>query len=414
MRRFITQTGVATVLCLAVSVPAVAAQAAPRPGTPQTGLPRAGDDGKNSLKAAKSEVDRLFADAGRITQQYEAARRAVRHQQTRIERLAGQVRDQQRRVTALRGSLGRMAALQYRNGGDAAFDPTTQFMLSDDPGDFMDRLYLAGRGERAAGQLLERTQRAEEGLRAEKARAGRAKLELDHELYVQRQAKRTLESKLLRAQDKLAKLRDRLAAQERARAAAQARARTSDKPAAGGADSADSTDSTGGAGSKRGSECVAWQSAVPFSMNGAEDAADGKPFVARRWRAPVTGYQLTSRFAQAGEHWGSLHTGLDFAVPEGRPVRSVGFGTVYELGCDGAFGNSVTVQHDDGYYTFYAHLSELDVRPGQRVFPGQHLGKAGTTGNSTGPHLHFEVRATPLFGSGIDPEPWLKAKGVTP
>ncbi|MEV6108859.1 peptidoglycan DD-metalloendopeptidase family protein [Streptomyces sp. NPDC051940] len=342
--------------------------------------PAPGDDDKNTLQAAKREVDRLFTEAGRITQQYESARRAVTRQQTKIDRLAVRVRDQQRRLSRLRGELGRVAAQQYRTGGEAsAMGSTAQFMLSDDPSEFLDRVYLADKGERAAGQLLHHTRMAEARLEAEKARAGQAQLELEHELYVQQRAKQALEQKLLRARTTL----------ERLEATALAAAR------------------------KRSGGCAEWVRSVPFSV-GAGDTADGKPFVASNWLKPVDKYEITSRFAQTGEHWGSLHTGLDFAADEGRPVRSVGFGTVYELGCDGAFGNSVTIRHDDGYYTFYAHLSEIDAKPGERVFPGQHIGRVGSTGNSTGPHLHFEVRVTPLFGSGIDPEPWLRAKGVTP
>ncbi|MQY11364.1 hypothetical protein SRB5_14800 [Streptomyces sp. RB5] len=369
MRRIVTRTGTATALCLAVSVQAATAQPVP------TAAP--GGDDKNSLRTARREVDALFADAGRTTQRYEAAKKAVGRQQRRIERLGRQVRDQQRKVTELRARLGRIAAMQYRSGGDASLTPTAQFMLSSNPAEFLDRVYLADKGEHAAGLLMHQTQRAQDRLEAEQARAAQAKLELDHELYLQGRAKKALEAKLVRAQAQLEKLQE---SQHRV----------------------------------RGAGCTEFRSAVPFAMNGGEDTADGKPFVARKWRVPVNKYEITSRFGQTGEHWGSLHSGLDFAVPEGRPVRSVGFGTVYELGCDGAFGNSVTIRHDDGYFTFYAHLSRIEAYPGERVFPGQHIGLAGTTGNSTGPHLHFEVRATPEFGSGIDPEPWLRTRGIRP
>ena len=73
----------------------------------------------------------------------------------------------------------------------------------------------------------------------------------------------------------------------------------------------------------------------------------------------------------------------------------------------------IVVGHVDGYYTQYAHLASVAVDQGERVDTGQWIGQSGTTGNSTGPHLHFEVRVTPEMGSAVDPVPWLTERGVT-
>ena len=69
------------------------------------------------------------------------------------------------------------------------------------------------------------------------------------------------------------------------------------------------------------------------------------------------------------------------------------------------------VQHDDGTVTVYGHMSQLLVSAGQRVTAGDHIGREGSTGHSTGPHLHFEVR---VDGVPVDPAPWLRARGVDP
>ncbi|GAA3225880.1 M23 family metallopeptidase [Streptomyces thermocoprophilus] len=130
------------------------------------------------------------------------------------------------------------------------------------------------------------------------------------------------------------------------------------------------------------------------------------------WVPPTARHRLTAGWDARGAHWRSRHTGQDFAVPKGTPVRAVGPGTVRVVSCGDAYGNQVVVRHADGYFTQYAHLSRVDVRPGQRVVAGQRLGTAGATGNATGPHLHFEVRVTPYLGSAVPPLPWLGRHGV--
>jgi murein DD-endopeptidase MepM/ murein hydrolase activator NlpD len=97
----------------------------------------------------------------------------------------------------------------------------------------------------------------------------------------------------------------------------------------------------------------------------------------------------------------------------GTPVRAVGAGRVVRVACKGPFGIQAVVQHPGGYYTQYAHLAAVAVDQGDRVAPGQWIGQSGSTGNSSGPHLHFEVRVTPAMGSAVDPVPWLARRGVT-
>lgn len=77
-----------------------------------------------------------------------------------------------------------------------------------------------------------------------------------------------------------------------------------------------------------------------------------------------------------------------------------------------AYGNAVVIKHANGTYSQYAHLSRIDVKIGQVVATGQHIALSGNTGNSSGPHLHFEIRTTANYGSAIDPASFLRAKGV--
>ncbi|MFH8981442.1 M23 family metallopeptidase [Streptomyces varsoviensis] len=130
------------------------------------------------------------------------------------------------------------------------------------------------------------------------------------------------------------------------------------------------------------------------------------------WTRPVASYELSAGFGGSGSRWAKGHTGQDFAVPVGTPVRAIGAGTVVSVGCGDAFGISAVIRHPGGWYTQYAHLSALYVARGTRVRAGDWIGLSGSTGNSTGPHLHFEVRKGPEYGTAVDPVAWLKARGV--
>ncbi|MER5759323.1 LysM peptidoglycan-binding domain-containing M23 family metallopeptidase [Streptomyces sp. NPDC002082] len=129
--------------------------------------------------------------------------------------------------------------------------------------------------------------------------------------------------------------------------------------------------------------------------------------------APVGGGMSTA-YKTAGSMWSSgYHTGVDFAASSGTTVKAVGAGTVVSAGWSGSYGNEVVIRHADGKYSQYAHLSQLSVSSGQSVTGGQSIGLSGSTGNSTGPHLHFEIRTGPSYGSDIDPLAYLRSKGVS-
>ncbi|MFE7854906.1 peptidoglycan DD-metalloendopeptidase family protein [Streptomyces sp. NPDC057403] len=131
------------------------------------------------------------------------------------------------------------------------------------------------------------------------------------------------------------------------------------------------------------------------------------------FQLPVSGATVGTGYRVAGSMWSSgYHTGVDFVVPTGTSLKAVGAGTVVSAGWGGAYGNQVVIRLADGYYAQYAHLSQLSVSAGQSVSPGQQVGLSGATGNVTGPHLHFEIRTTPDYGSDVDPVAYLRSKGV--
>jgi murein DD-endopeptidase MepM/ murein hydrolase activator NlpD len=99
----------------------------------------------------------------------------------------------------------------------------------------------------------------------------------------------------------------------------------------------------------------------------------------------------------------SCHTGVDVAAPTGTPVFAAAAGTIATITSGGAYGNAVLIAHGDGLTTFYAHLSSVAVQVGRQVDKGQTVGGIGSTGWSTGPHLHFETR---INGSAYDPLGW--------
>ncbi|MEU9486244.1 M23 family metallopeptidase [Streptomyces decoyicus] len=129
--------------------------------------------------------------------------------------------------------------------------------------------------------------------------------------------------------------------------------------------------------------------------------------------APVADSYVSTSYKASSGLWSSgSHTGIDFHAASGTSVHAVGSGTVVEAGWGGAYGNNIVIKMNDGTYTQYGHLSSLGVSVGQRVTPGQQIGLSGSTGNTTGPHLHFEARTGADYGSDIDPVAYLRSHGV--
>lgn len=142
----------------------------------------------------------------------------------------------------------------------------------------------------------------------------------------------------------------------------------------------------------------------------AKKATPPKP----RWVNPLTAVKITSCY---GSRWGTTHKGIDYNGETGDKVRSIGAGMVVQAGWRySGLGYSVVVRHAGGWMTLYGHLSKVAARPGQKVSAGDLVGLVGSTGHSTGSHLHLGAAKTSnlsnLFNSLVNPAPWLRGNGI--
>ncbi|WP_344603188.1 M23 family metallopeptidase [Sporichthya brevicatena] len=152
------------------------------------------------------------------------------------------------------------------------------------------------------------------------------------------------------------------------------------------------------------------QEAAARALAAAKARAQQLALLAKNYSLPVRGYHLTATFGAGGYRWAAGHTGLDFACGYGSPIRAVAAGTVIFAGYDGAYGYKTVIRHLDGTESWYAHQSQILVRRGQ-VVAGQVIGRVGMTGNTSGPHLHLEIR---INDRPVNPYNWLRSKGLRP
>lgn len=132
--------------------------------------------------------------------------------------------------------------------------------------------------------------------------------------------------------------------------------------------------------------------------------------------SPIKNGKITTPFKKPGKHWSKgYHTGVDYAVPTGTDVFAMQGGTVTAANWGKSYGTQIVIDQDAlndgqpnrvaGGWAIYAHLSQSLVKPGDRVEKGQLIGKTGNTGNSTGPHLHTEVRNNIKWSAGVEQDP---------
>lgn len=157
-------------------------------------------------------------------------------------------------------------------------------------------------------------------------------------------------------------------------------------------------------------EAQAKQRNVALAKFAKQAEVQSAKIVENAWVIPLSGYHLTATFGEYGL-WSSMHTGLDFAAPSGTPLYAVAGGVVTEVGYDGAYGNKTVITLEDGTELWFCHQNSYTVSVGQEVRSGDLIGYVGTTGHTTGAHLHLEVR--PGAGDPVDPYAALAAHGVT-
>ncbi|MFJ6085499.1 peptidoglycan DD-metalloendopeptidase family protein [Streptomyces sp. NPDC092369] len=310
--------------------------------------------------SVSAQVARLYEDAALATRQYEAGRQQAQVQRARAQRAEELLDRERREIAVLHEDLGRIARAQYRDGGGLPM--AAQIVLASSTDELMRGQHVFSQVNLAVGNALDKSRRAEARLAADRTKAATAWRTLERRSTELAAVKNTIQSRL-----------------DEVRGQLQGQA---DVSVAAGA------------------------------CRGAVRLDQPRTQVTGAWVTPVETYELSAGFGSGGARWANRHTGQDFAVPIGTPVRAAGAGRVVKVSCGGAFGIEIVLEHPGGYYTQYAHLASVAVDQGERVTAGQWIGQSGTSGNSTGPHLHFEVRVTPELGSSLDPVPWLAARGV--
>ena len=142
----------------------------------------------------------------------------------------------------------------------------------------------------------------------------------------------------------------------------------------------------------------------------AEAEAAAREAARPKFVLPINGARLTSGF---GSRWGTFHYGIDLAAPMRTPEYAAGDGVVLRAGAASGFGLAVYILHENGDVTVYGHMDEILVEPGQYVDAGETVALLGNRGQSTGPHLHFEVHQGGEDGPRVNPVSWLNARGVS-
>jgi len=153
------------------------------------------------------------------------------------------------------------------------------------------------------------------------------------------------------------------------------------------------------------------------ALSSVQQAAEQRSdeLAARVWVPPLSGYTISATFGASSSLWATTHTGLDFAAAEGTPLVAIAGGVITQAGYSaeaGWAGNLTVLRLSDRTEIWYAHQSSVTVSRGDVVSAGQVIGHVGSTGNSTGPHLHLEIR--PAGGDPVDPAPVLQQHDVAP
>lgn len=371
------------------------------------------------VATAQAELERVTVQAESATAAYLAAEEALQQAQETAEQTAALLQEASDAIDAAVARLGTFARDSYMNG--STLTTTAALLDSAGPGELIQRAalldYVGDTQVDALEQLeIARVQQANADSAARAARdamadaeaeAEAAKAASDAQVAAQQAAytqvtaqKAEYEQQLQAAQIRLLELQgardayqqwqQQKAAEEAAAAAAAARAAQEAAEAAAAARAA-----AAGNGSS---------DSVGSSRDGG--VAPGSS----NYVKPTSG-RVSSCF---GPRWGTMTYGLDIAAPIGTPIYAATSGVVKRAGTATGFGLAVYILGDDGAVTVYGHINRYFVNAGERVVAGQQIAEVGNRGQSTGPHLHFEVHPNGAMYSGaVDPVPWLRARGVS-
>ncbi|WP_245821476.1 M23 family metallopeptidase [Geodermatophilus pulveris] len=420
----------ATVVLTGAAPVSAAPEPPPNPSDEQLGQAQSAQDAAAAevgrigalLAQAESELERYAYQAEAAGTAYLAAEEALAQAQAEAARTALEL---EAAVAAVDAAMARIAGFSrdsYMNGN--TLSTAAALLDADGPAELVQTAamldYVSANHLDVLGQLeVARVQQANADSAARAARdktaqaeaaASAAKAEADRQLAAQRAAydqvaaqKADYETQLQAAEIELLRLqgaRDAFqqwqaqkAAEEAAAAAAARRAEEEAAANAAAARAAARSQSSGASSSSS-------------SSSGSSAGSGGSgPYV-----TPTSG-RTSSCY---GMRWGTLHGGVDIAAPIGTPIYAAHSGVVARAGTATGFGYAVYLRGDDGAVTVYGHVNEYFVGAGERVVAGERIATVGNRGQSTGPHLHFEVHpGGALHGGQVDPVPWLRARGAS-
>jgi murein DD-endopeptidase MepM/ murein hydrolase activator NlpD len=396
----------------------------PNPSDSELGSARAQQDAaaaevgrmQGLVAAAQGELERVGDLAEAAGTAYLAAEEALQLAQIAAEQTAAELRVAAEAVAASEARIALFSRDSYMNGG--TLTSSAALLDAEGPGELIQRAamldYVADNQLDVLGDLevakvaqanadsAARAARDEMATAEEAAEA--AKVEADAQLSAQQAAfdqvaaqKATYEQQLQDAQIRLLELQgarnahDQWVAQRRAEeeAAAAAAAKAAAEAAAAAERARANAGASAGGGSTGGG-------------GGGGSASSG-------YVAPTSG-RVSSCY---GARWGVTHFGVDVAAPIGTPIYAAHSGVVQRAGAATGFGQAVYIRGDDGAVTVYGHVHRYFVSVGERVSVGEEIAEVGNRGQSTGPHLHFEVHpGGQMYGGQVNPVPWLNARGV--
>ena len=364
------------------------------------------------IAQAGAQLERVGVQAEAAGTAYEIAGEELRQAQEQADQAAASLKVAGQAVAAAEARISTFSRDSYMSGGSMSRE--SALLDSAGPGeliqraamldyvasnqvDVLDQLQVAkvaqANADSVARKARDETAAAEEKASAAKAQAD-AQLAAEQGAYEEVTAqKATYDKQLQAAQIHLLQLQGarnayqawvaQKAAEEAAAAAAAQRAAEAAAAAAG---------SGGGGGD-----------------SGGGGGGGGGGVVSGNYAKPTSG-RTSSCY---GYRWGALHAGVDLAASIGTPIFAATSGTVKRAGPATGFGLAVYILGDDGYVTVYGHVNRYFVNAGERVSAGEQIAEVGNRGQSTGPHLHFEVHPNGvMYGGSINPVPWLNARGI--
>jgi murein DD-endopeptidase MepM/ murein hydrolase activator NlpD len=342
---------------------------------------------------AESDLERYSVQAEAAGAAYDAAVEALQQAQAQADHAAADLQTAQATVEAAEGRIAEVSRTSYINGH--TLSSASALLDSKGPGELIQRAamidWVADNQVDALGQL--EAARVDQANADAAARAARDQQQAAEDQA--QQAKQTADSQLAAQQSAYAEVSAQKAQYEQQLQDAQIRLLQ--------------LQGARNAYDQWVAQKQAEEAAAAAAQRAASDAAANQVPSGHGYVLPAAG-RTSSCF---GARWGVQHLGQDIAAPIGTPIYAATSGVVKRAGTATGFGLAVYILGDDGAVTVYGHVNRYFVNAGERVRAGEQIAEVGNRGQSTGPHLHFEVHPSgAMYGGAVNPGPWMRARGV--